>query len=555
MNEAGKILLKSNGNISEVMSYTQQNGFDPMTGQPKMITFVQNGFNPMTGQPVYCPVVSDGFEPMTGQPIYSIKQQNAPSSPSNGSVNPQQISQNTAPVTSQVQKPVKPARNNSKAKIIIPIVIGVVALIAVIVGTLIYTEAFISPQKKILLATYRTVSNDSIGKNIINAADVLSSGEFTTSFDCDFSYGSDSISINGTNAFDLDAAKTYTEGQFEFRGFSQSIQLSTDDEKIRLALPDLLGDVYEYDFTKKNTDGFLADCIESETEGSIEDVNRTLLFAAEYLKNTSKFQKVFKKNLIKALDEFEVESISKDSFTIDGKDRKCKGYQVYLTADGFDAILDAYADASDEVYSDSLSSLAKSVGNLLGEDIDLSFDNIQQNLKGELDFLEDVDIEVYLYKKELAAIRLSENGNVLTFEFQGGDTRTSNILITVKQGDSRFKIVKKSSIKGSVESGYIKIDGEELEYSYNTKSGSFEIDGGLDIPNISFNTKGDTISFEIKDPGYFGLSYKLKATISQGAKNSAIKGRAIDIGDLSERECESIVRDIVGQFGDLDLIY
>ena len=301
------------------------------------------------------------------------------------------------------------------------------------------------------------------------------------------------------------------------------------------SIPTVSKSVYEYNYTKSNK-GELADLIEDNTGGSIDDVNAILSGISKAMKKSSDYRSKSTKAVIKALSDIKIEKVKAEKFEVDGKDRKCDGYSMTITEKDLKNIMKALTDVRESVYGDIVDDMFEAIENLTGErmpDLD--------DVEDEIDLDEDIEIEFFIYKKALAAVSVNVDDEELLVEFQGGDNRTSNMAISV---DGHEVMSRESEMSGKVEEGTIKVEGTKIKYSYDKSSGDLMINPGVKI-RANYLVKGNKITLTM-DENILGVNVDGTVTISKGSRAQALKGDIFDVGNADETDIMGEVMDIAG---------
>lgn len=533
-NQPNVILVNIDGVNVEKEAITSQVGFDGMTGQPVIETKVQTGFDGMTGQPVYSKVERNGFDGMTGQPVYSI-------------VNEQQI-------MTGGNGPVAPATPSGKPKWMIPAIIAVAAVLVLVIALgVVKSGSFLGKKAKLALAIKNTVEEDTLGGVALEASNILNSDELTAEVDLGISSYLASGSVKGVVATDSNKGQAYAEATVDAMGFNEKAQLYYDDKSIQMHIPSIYPKVFEYNYAGKNK-GYLADFVENATDGSIDDVNAILVGANKLYKGSSKYRSTFNKKLISVYNDIKIKKAPSEKFEVDGKERRCAGYTMFVTDDDIDAITEASRETFESVYGKDMEKIFDAIYNLTGEKMDM--DDFFRLTEQEIGEFYDMEINFYVYKGKLAAITTELDGSELAIEFQGGDNRTSNIEVTVKMYGNKTKITRESKMSGKQEKGNIEIDGRTVcEYEYDTKTGEFEVNAsGQSLEGVFQVKDGKSIAVDYNG-SIEGVSIDVDCKISKGAHISEIKGKKFDIGNASEDDFEDVAEEIGDEIDKLEDLF
>lgn len=529
--------------------------FDPMTGEPiteteETVTNKPIGFNPMTGEPIYeqqknaepqseapqtveTPVAAAseaipqaettqtvapqqkpiGFDPMTGQPIYQSQQ----------------------PESGLGDARFQEKKNGNKAAIIIVAIVAILAIAGIIFAGF-KSGMFLSKKNKILLATSNTFSDCSHLMKDLSAANNVTTDQYSFSFDGTFSDSYDDISAQLTYATKKSDKQVYGYVDIPYVGEVDFVAEVTDKE-LRANIPMLTDDLLVYKYTEEPT-GYIADYADPEQLTMINDL------LAQLYSNEDVSEKAYKEMLKVFKDEFKdikVENADRESFEVDGKDRKCSGYTMTITSDNIYNVVEGIVDVYAEYYEATL------------EEAGLSADDLYDELEyAGIDELEDVDVTFYIYKNKLASICLSYDGDELEWNFLGGARRTENMEILV-DGDVILEI--KGSTEKSVEEIEICADGETvavIEYDY--KNGELNVDAD-DSAGITFeatleaDNKGLTIEIEDFTSYYDDITLEGTFTLSKDVEFQKLTGDEFDIGNASESDWMDMAENIYNAMG------
>ena len=530
MSEVVKGLVEVNGVKVEKEIIREQSGFDGITGQPVYSYRMANGFDGMTGAPIYVDVEQIEFDGATGIPVFGFK--------------------GSRPVA---RTPVKRIRNNEPVRDLgsmkyVIIAAGAVLLVAIVAVILVVSGVFMSNRDKVLKATYETIEDSTIGESILNAIALLQSDELTADVDARINEDRYSGKINATVAQDASKGRLSFNADAEVSGlFSQELDFYFDDSSIQMALPEINDDVYYYDYTADNK-GDLDDLVSEYSDGTLDDVNTMFKSFNSIFRSKGKYQKNLRSELKKAYKKVEVTGIDPETFDVDGKSRKCKGYEMRLTRDNFEDFVRAFSDANDKTYGEDTEEMARAMSSLSGDD---DFEEIYNDVRDSEDIAEemmdgsdDIYIDFYLYGGKLAGVVFSNEYEEFTIEFLGGDRRCSNINVTErsKTSDRKEQFSLESSIKNDMEKGNFYVNDTSVgSYSYDVKSGEFSIDiMGMDNIDGIFLAKKNILTFRTEFSDY-GMSGSVEVNAENKARIAEIKGERLDIGDLSESELKKTV--------------
>jgi hypothetical protein len=446
-------------------------------------------FDPMTGQPIQPQPQQDAvrFDPMTGQPIQPQPQPQ-----------PQGAVTGYDPMTGQPiyagSGTTFTAAPAAKAGIGIGVKIGIAAAVVAVVavGTTVFAGvrngAFLSPAGKVELAVSNTLSDGPELLEDLNASSILESKNYTLGMEA--SYSGQKVSV-------------------EFRSSEKKKQLEAAVDTTLV-----------YYYTKDN-DGALIDAMGEDTVNQIND----LLKGAE----DSGAQDEFIQTIQDEFDSLEYEKISAETFEVDGKDRKCKGYATTVSGDNLNNILDAYMDYIEACMPDSLSQYWR-------------WDNVSE-LQDEFADMDDLNVSFFIYKNKLACIRIDEDGDdPVEIQFQGGDYRLQNVELVV-DGKTYMKLSGEKD--GLTETIKLKAAGETVfKAEYDTKSGDFDIEvSKVTVSgNVESSRKGVTLTIS-QISSLDGL--KLTIYAQEDADFADVEKKDLfDVGNADESDFYDLMDDI-----------
>lgn len=476
--------------------------FDPMTGEPinpaPTPEQPQMKFDPMTGQPInptpVQPQPQMAFDPMTGMPLQ------------------------------------QPPKKKKKTGLIVGIVAGVVVVAGA--GTVfagVQSGFFLSKSNKVLRATANTFSESSHVMEALSGLSVMSSKAYT-------------IDIKGeAEGYSVQATYAEKDNEKQISGSVEGPELSDveflagiDKDEIKLSAP-LLGDkIYTYNYNEKKN-GYLVDSMGADNVETLDKLCKQMFSDEEQKKNALEFSKKYSEMYKK----LEFESADKESFEVDGKDRKCAGYKTTITSDYMIECVDIFEDYMDAQMGDLLD---QAVTGSDYDDYKESFDQLRDAFKE----MPDIDITFYIYKNKLACIKAvepSKEDQDIQMLFKGGDRRTQNMEL-ISCGESVMKI--SGSQDGNEEVFGVSIEGEKVgELTYDFKSGEYTLDIE-DEGSVSGTLEGRRDGLKLTMEG---AGVNISLDVKKGAELQKFSGEKFDIGNASEEELQALVQEIYGISG------
>ena len=437
------------------------------------------------------------FDPMTGEPI------------------------ETTPV--QPEQPVPPTKKNW----LLPVAIGGgVLLVVAVVVILIVSGIFTKPINQIAMATANTFDDagGELGAIFTEVSEILLD-ESTTSIEMD---------IDGDDLI-IECCNGKEEKQLNFTldvSSAPALELSAllTDEKLKVKIPALTDLVFVYNYTEEPEGYAFEDFTDEDFEmlnGSLESIYN--------MEQNGEFSQAELKAVKDLLYTLEFEKIEKAEFEINGEYVDCKGYTTTLDEDFTEDLLNTYKD----VYIAHM-----------GEEYEDIIDEMIDELAHGYEEISDIEVDIYLYKKELAAIIITVDGYETEILFKGGDFRAQNITIAF---DGEDIVEVEGAINDTVEEKSIFVEDEEFfSYTYDSQSGDFECyfyDGyyEYEIKDANITLKNGQLTLSADEVSIDDLDAKMELTIQKGAKIKKISGEEFDFGNASVSDLENLVYDELGE--------
>ena len=497
--------------------------FDPMTGEPinpaPTPEQPQMKFDPMTGEPINPAPTPEQpqmkFDPMTGQPINPTPVQPQPQMAFD-------------PMTGMPLQ--QPPKKKKKTGLIVGIVAGVVVVAGA--GTVfagVQSGFFLSKSNKVLRATANTFSESSHVMEALSGLSVMSSKAYT-------------VDIKGeAEGYSVQATYAEKDNEKQISGSVEGPELSDveflagiDKDEIKLSAP-LLGDkIYTYNYNEKKS-GYLVDSMGADNVETLDKLCKQMFSDEEQKKNVEELSKKYSEMYKK----LEFESADKESFEVDGKDRKCAGYKTTITSDYMIECVDIFEDYMDAQMGDLLD---QAVTGSDYDDYKESFDQLRDAFKE----MPDIDITFYIYKNKLACIKAvepSKEDQDIQILFKGGDRRTQNMEL-ISCGESVLKI--SGSVNGNEEVTSLSLEGNKVgELTYDFKSGEYTLDIE-DEGSVSGTLEGRRDGLKLTMEG---AGVNISLDVKKGAELQKFSGEKFDIGNASEEELQALVQEIYGISG------
>ena len=340
----------------------------------------------------------------------------------------------------------------------------------------------------------------------------------------------DTLSMELTSVVDPSKEQVYGDITIPDYGNIDFV-MEIEDEKLKMSIPILSDDVLIYDGTEE-TSGYLADMVDEET---LKELDEQLLTLADAETTDEELAERVFKIITDEYKTMDVKKAEKESFEVDGKERKCKGYTVVITEENIENIFKGIENVY-EVYG---------IMNAEMEDnLDVIYDAIED--------IDDTEITFYIYKNKLAAINTEIDDEELEAHFLGGTRRMQNIEVLV-DGEKVTEI--KGTVDGSTEKTRLYFDGEKVAtVKYNSKTGELEMVGS---PEFEFEFSGvikngkDSFVLEVNNFDYPEMDLQMdgKLTITNDAEYKKLSGDEFNLKTASELDWMEMVGNALSELG------
>ena len=450
------------------------------------------------------------FDPMTGEPI--------PQEETTEYANPLQQEQDYFGAMDQPVY-VVPQMPQKRSNAVIGIVVAVAALVLILAGSTVALAAggfFLSKPQKVAKAIRNTFSEAPQFIKDLNFEEVnemARNGNYTMDFEVQVKEASVEGSFIST-----DKKKQMVGDVTTGEGFTAGVEAEINEEELRIRMPVLSDDVFVYHY-KAPANEYMEQLL-SQSGLTIEEWNQAL----ETLYSGSEQEadgRELTKRIGKELASLQWESVEKKSHTINGKSIQVQGYQVTVTrqdAEHIVQILDEYILELNKAENDSIND---------------AFDTLYDACRN----MPDVTCTFYVYKNKLASVFFeTDNGYTCEWLIKGGDFCMQNMELIVSAGVGRTVSLQwDGKMRGAKEVYELSAYGMVLAtFEYDTGSGRYElevindylsVDGklekGKDKTGLTMNMGSDL---------YFGVTYR------KGANPMELEGREKNINEMSEED-------------------
>ncbi len=456
------------------------------------------------------------------------------------------------PTEETIVTPVQPDANMatpqpSKKRGKLWIYIGCVAVVAI--AAVLAVKLFLNPMIRIGIAMANTFKGKSQIEKDLDISDIFADGNASVKADVEYDYKT--VSMSGVCDFSdkHKALSLKANGDLGKIGdFEVDFTAELDADKLAVSLNPAIDKTLAYYYTRDNK-GYIISNIKHSAK-KISEINDSLKNFYEFDFsdfNTNDIQSAIVKAVLKEAKNIEIEKVDeKEKFKINGKMRKCGGYQMELTEEDMEAMVDAARKAAEKELKNA------SAEGYMRDWLEDYYDDMFDDLEDGISWTRDVDLSFYIYGSQIACIRVEASLYTADIIFHGGDYPTQNIEVMLDGGIYSDYVVMelKGDKKDKIEKMELDIDEDSIfELEYNTKNGELSVES--DMADIEFEaavkrTKKE-LAVDIDDINGVALTL----TITDGGTVESIKGEEFNVGEADEDDVEDLVEDIFDEYGDL----
>ena len=348
-----------------------------------------------------------------------------------------------------------------------------------------------------------------------------------------------------------------------------------DDETLAISIPEVLPKNYGL-----NTETLLQDLqnMGADVEG-FEDVTvnffDTLKSIREQTDNSKENQKLLKAAAADFVDALEVEKSGSKSITVNKSKTKCTVYTVTIPQDAMEdyvAIIEEILSSVD--YADIVESELDRMGmpsfvtrEVLNEVKDAYTTPDLSDIYTVIDTLGDVELDVYVSKNKISAIKYEENRSDFNLEIElligGGDNYVDDITLKMANMSGDEIVVKSKGNhtgKGGVftDKTTIEVDGDvltiEVEYEPKAKEDNLSISMESDYPSDTFKLEGNytaskgSMKLNLKEltMGRTTVKTNMDLGISDYSKKVTVS-KPVILNNMTEEEIMQIMEEVEEQ--------
>ena len=406
-----------------------------------------------------------------------------------------------------------------KKKKVVGIIIAAVIIAIAAVAIFLFSNA----KGKIPRAVIKTFGDIEKQNKLIGAFDVsdlVADKKYTVLLDVNtalYDYGD--ISVTSSLAVNKDVVEASGDIDISYiPTVEYCIQL--DENELRASCPMLPDKQFTYCYTQKNK-GYFDEFISTDY---ISDGIKKLYSAIFDEKDAFSISNSVSK-FVEEYEKIDFDKISDSEYTVNGKEVNCTGYRATLNK-----------RLVRQMFSSFILGLSTATDALSDEGMD-ELNDVLSDISG-------MDMTIYLYDDEIAAIIVEPDGTDDVYEicFEGGDYRLQNMAFYT---NGKLIMRVDGSIEDDVETAAISF-GEDtaVEYKYNYKEGDLEV--AIDDETYTAKLLRDErkFSFELDYIDFEDSFLGLSLAITPGAKLTEMSGEEIDLGNASEEEITQIIDEI-----------
>ena len=417
------------------------------------------------------------------------------------------------------------------------------AVVGVLVAFCLVNNVFLSKPKKVMAAAVKTFEKTMLLDELQGFEEITAKNAYTM----DMNVKVEGVEFGGTILVDKKDKGVTLEANIDQDDtkVDMSLKALLDKSKLSVQIPELGDTVYSYNYTKIPT----GDLFEEVEEEDIEIINGFLKYLYDYEADPEVGKKV-QKAFLDELNELEFESVDAEDFQINGKDKKCKGYEVRIKGKNLANIVDNIYEAVGDDYIKELEELAGIAKTEIN--VDELTDEIDE-MKEMLEEMDPIDFTFYLNGNTYAAIVMESDGSKIEIDFLGGKRPTQNMKVKV---DGETVLEVKGETEDNEDECKILIEDEtilKIRRDNKTKEMKITIYGDEEV-SFKCLVKSSRNSAEFKVYGFSAGSETLDASISvklsQGAKMPKMDGDEFDIGEATKEEFEDIFEKIKDEYED-----
>ena len=487
--------------------------YDPVTGElgNGMQGEGNGGTPPAVPEPVITEVPGTSvpepamhFDPMTGETVM-------------GSGN--------MPGINFVEPPKKPEKNRNK--LWIGLAIAAAALVVVVsaaAAAAVKSGVFMSNSGKVLLALTNTMSYHSHLAEDLAPFLILAEDEYTLGLEIEMPEENTTVELQYCS---LPSQKQLTGGVDVSYFPTIHFIAEVTPEKVKLHIPFLDKRIFTYNYTEEKT-GYLTEMFSAYELEALDTFFETLFLEP----GEESLREILSSPILEWYHSFELEKVEAEEFEVNGKERKCDGYQFTIVSEDMVNLTEQMEEICFGNYPEGIYN-----------PYEYYFDELWYMFSD----MQDLDVTFYLYKNRIECLRVEGNEEKLDILFES-DTKGNLDMEFIFMDETVMEIER--NITDSVEECIIReYDYEDyyLGMTYNFQSGDYAIDmeDYYDEYSLTGNVQSDsksvTVTMETTDD--YGDELNFKLSVEKGATIEALEGTEVDLGNMSEDDWYDLLDD------------
>ncbi len=364
--------------------------------------------------------------------------------------------------------PPVPPKAPGKARIVIPIVIAAVVVLAIGGGVFAW---FMMNQYSLTGALLKTFSGERMLADYISDTE---DGNFTIKGELEISTADVSVDAEYDYAMNLAAKETSFNVAGSAMGVSQRADFYMNDSALFARFPDLIDRVFKYDYTTDKTNSGLTALLGEEN--GPKEWDKTLSQYWRYVADSKAWREESTKNVLAFLQGLEETKLENAEVVIDEKGNKaaCPGYAYKIGKENVRKLAEDLISGCDKYVA--LDGEAKKA-------MDAFWDEVRKNV----DSWQTVTMTGYVYQGRFASLSFStdEQGEYLKLSLLGTNYPTEDMEIRIGgQSGATIEVYGDAGEKSQTRSISMIREGEEvellhLEYIPDRHKLDVELDDGL----------------------------------------------------------------------------
>lgn len=349
------------------------------------------------------------------------------------------------------------------------------------------------------------------------------------------------------------------------------LELKFDDAALYVGSPELTGDTYY----RINMDTLGDDLAGLGAGDELAGFGFNFFELVELMNSGTAVSEDALENMEKAFenfeDSFEIEEKGTETIEVNGRDVSCTAYQVTITQEAFESVLDAleaYTDGIDvtAVYTDMFAAMGlpqdmidEMEESLAGTDV---YGEMFSVLRDALDELGDLALDVYVSDGYVMSVVYEDAGFAISLDLGGGDNFADDLSLTLEAAGSEMALISSGNHTGKggllTDETKLIIDGETLmtsDFSYDAQSDDLFWEIGLEEVCIylegQLTTEKEGFSLRVDELGVTVYGESMGLVLGFEYSIGAYEGSIIEVEEsvellkMSEADLEAAGEEIM----------